>query len=94
MVAGQTTAGGSPAAGRRVGIGMVFQHFSLFDAMTVLENIALALPAQDVGALRDNIDPRRVLRLALDLDRYVYELSWVNDNGLRSCAACCRTPSY
>ena len=66
----------SPAAARRVGIGMVFQHFSLFDAMTVLENIALALPAQDVGALRDNINATAgSYGLALDLDRYVYELS-------------------
>ena len=66
----------SPAAARRGGIGMVFQHFSLFDAMTVLENIALALPAQDVGALRDNIDATAgSYGLALDLDRYVYELS-------------------
>ena len=66
----------SPAAARRVGIGMVFQHFSLFDAMTVLENIALALPAQDVCALRDNIDATAgSYGLALDLDRYVYELS-------------------
>ena len=40
-----------PKAARRLGIGMVFQHFSLFDAMTVAENVALgtdgaiALPA-------------------------------------------------
>ncbi len=33
----------SPAAARRIGIGMVFQHFSLFDALTVAENIALSL---------------------------------------------------
>ena len=26
-----------------MGIGMVFQHFSLFEALTVLENIALGL---------------------------------------------------
>ena len=32
-----------PAAARRLGIGMVFQHFSLFDALTVVENISLAL---------------------------------------------------
>jgi ABC-type uncharacterized transport system ATPase subunit len=36
----------SPAAARRLGIGMVFQHFSLFDALTVSENIALALTAR------------------------------------------------
>ena len=33
-----------PAEARKLGIGMVFQHFSLFDSMTVVENIALALP--------------------------------------------------
>ena len=32
-----------PQAARAMGIGMVFQHFSLFEAMTVLENIALGL---------------------------------------------------
>jgi general nucleoside transport system ATP-binding protein len=42
---GKTTAIPNPAAARRLGIGMVFQHFSLFDALTVTENIALALPA-------------------------------------------------
>ena len=33
----------SPKEARRLGIGMVFQHFSLFEAMTVLENIALGV---------------------------------------------------
>src|SRR6188508_3294350 len=33
----------NPRAARAMGIGMVFQHFSLFEAMTVLENIALGL---------------------------------------------------
>ncbi len=33
----------NPRTARRMGIGMVFQHFSLFEAMTVLENIALGL---------------------------------------------------
>ncbi|MEO8245228.1 MAG: ABC transporter ATP-binding protein [bacterium] len=44
----------SPKAARRLGIGMVFQHFSLFEAMTVLENIALgmdaSIPARDLEA--------------------------------------------
>ncbi|MEO0636866.1 MAG: ABC transporter ATP-binding protein [Pseudomonadota bacterium] len=34
----------NPSAARELGIGMVFQHFSLFEALTVAENIALALP--------------------------------------------------
>ncbi len=37
----------SPAAARRLGIGMVFQHFSLFEALTVGENIALSLGGRE-----------------------------------------------
>ena len=33
----------SPSQARSTGIGMVFQHFSLFDSLTVAENIALSL---------------------------------------------------
>ena len=33
----------SPAQARALGIGMVFQHFSLFETLTVTENVALAL---------------------------------------------------
>ena len=33
----------NPAQARRLGIGMVFQHFSLFETLTVAENIALVL---------------------------------------------------
>lgn len=34
-----------PHAARAAGVGMVFQHFSLFDALTVAENIALGMDA-------------------------------------------------
>lgn len=40
---GRPVAISSPAAARRLGIGMVFQHFSLFESLTVAENIALSL---------------------------------------------------
>lgn len=36
----------SPKAARKLGIGMVFQHFSLFEALSVLENIALGMDAK------------------------------------------------
>ncbi|MBX5148159.1 ABC transporter ATP-binding protein [Rhizobium lentis] len=40
---GQPVAITSPGEARKFGIGMVFQHFSLFEALTVAENIALSL---------------------------------------------------
>ncbi|MGE0213067.1 MAG: ABC transporter ATP-binding protein [Parvibaculaceae bacterium] len=46
----------NPAAARRLGIGMVFQHFSLFEALTVVENIALAMRGRfDLAALGKRI---------------------------------------
>ena len=36
----------SPAEARRKGIGMVFQHFSLFETLTVVENIQLVVPGR------------------------------------------------
>ena len=45
----------NPARARALGIGMVFQHFSLFESMTTLENVALALPPQDLESLRTRI---------------------------------------
>ncbi|MEO7496333.1 MAG: ABC transporter ATP-binding protein [Massilia sp.] len=47
----------SPSAARKLGIGMVFQHFALFETLTVAENISLALdekisPAQLAPRIR------------------------------------------
>lgn len=36
----------SPAEARRQGIAMVFQHFSLFETLTVVENIQLVMPGK------------------------------------------------
>src|SRR6188768_4010247 len=46
---GRPVAIGNPARARKLGIGMVFQHFSLFETLTVAENIALALDARHAG---------------------------------------------
>ena len=74
---GRAVSIGSPKEARALGIGMVFQHFSLFDAMTVLENIALGLDDPPPRrALEDRI--RSVLasyRLTLDPHRHVHTLS-------------------
>ncbi|MBM2575095.1 ABC transporter ATP-binding protein [Jannaschia sp. Os4] len=40
-----------PQAARRAGVAMVFQHFSLFDALSVAENVSLGM--EDPPALRD-----------------------------------------
>ncbi len=40
----------NPARARRLGVGMVFQHFSLFETLTVAENIVLALEPGHAGA--------------------------------------------
>jgi len=63
----------SPAEARRLGIGMVFQHFSLFETLTVAENISLALdertaPEQLATRIREvsqnyglPVDPQRLV---------------------------------
>ena len=67
----------SPNAARRLGIGMVFQHFSLFDAMTVEENIALGISPQLArGDLAGRIrEISAQYGLLLDPRRYVHTLS-------------------
>ncbi|RJF92689.1 ABC transporter ATP-binding protein [Noviherbaspirillum saxi] len=47
----------SPAHARTLGIGMVFQHFSLFETLTVVENVALSLPGKpDLSYLARRIE--------------------------------------
>ena len=67
----------SPHEARAQGVGMVFQHFSLFDNLTVAENIALVLPGDiSRAALRGRIlDVAERYRMPLDPDRQVWSLS-------------------
>ncbi len=66
-----------PNAARKLGIGMVFQHFSLFEALTVLENITLGMPGEkDMKALASRVqEVSKTYGLPLDPSRYVHELS-------------------
>ena len=67
----------TPSEARRSGIAMVFQHFSLFEAMTVAENIALGM--EDPPAPR--VLTRRIAevsehyRMPIDPDRTIADLS-------------------
>src|SRR5690625_4695964 len=74
---GQPVQISSPAVARELGIGMVFQHFSLFDTLTVKENIALGLPPDTrLDELGERIIAvTRQYGLELDPDRYVHTLS-------------------
>ncbi|MEM1267718.1 MAG: ABC transporter ATP-binding protein [Pseudomonadota bacterium] len=67
----------NPAAARAAGIAMVFQHFSLFEALTVAENIALGIkggvPGPDLSQrVRDTAN---AYGLQLDPERRIGDLS-------------------
>lgn len=72
---GQPFAPHEPREARAGGVAMVFQHFSLFEALTVAENIALGMdrtPPDLAGNIRE---VSRNYGLALDPDRLVGDLS-------------------
>src|SRR5882757_2627416 len=66
-----------PSEARGRGIGMVFQHFSLFDNLTVAENVALGLDGKesfkDMSARLEEVS--NVYGLPLDPRREVWQLS-------------------
>jgi len=68
---------GGPAAARALGIGMVFQHFSLFENLTVAENVALGLTTGEPFAamLRRLADLAHDYGLPLEPTREVWRLS-------------------
>jgi ABC-type uncharacterized transport system ATPase subunit len=67
----------SPKAARKLGVGMVFQHFSLFEALSVLENIALGMdskiPSRELEARIREV--MQTYGLTLDPHRTVATLS-------------------
>lgn len=69
----------SPHDARNLGIAMVFQHFSLFDTLTVAENIALGLPIGQQGGMKELAERIRATAerygLPLEPNRHVHTLS-------------------
>ncbi len=67
----------NPAGARELGIAMVFQHFSLFDSLTVADNIALGMDKyQDKTVLEAQIAKvSQSYGLPLDPNQYVYTMS-------------------
>ena len=66
-----------PAQARALGIGMVFQHFSLFENLTVAENVVLGLPpTESFAAVSARLaDLSRAYGLPLEPRREVWRLS-------------------
>ena len=75
--AGQPVRLRSPQDARALGAGMVFQHFSLFDNLTVAENIALVLPkGMPLSGLREAIHAVAArYNMPLEPNREVWTLS-------------------
>ena len=74
---GQRTVLTGPSEARRLGIGMVFQHFSLFENLTVAENVALGLtPTEAFSQISARLEETsRIYGLPLDPKRQVWRLS-------------------
>jgi simple sugar transport system ATP-binding protein len=66
-----------PSEARALGIGMVFQHFSLLENLTVAENVALGLaPTESFKDISERLEETaRVYGLPLDPKREVWRLS-------------------
>jgi ABC-type uncharacterized transport system ATPase subunit len=67
----------SPQAARAAGVAMVFQHFSLFEALNVAENVALGMenPPKMKDLAKSIRDVSQAYGLPLDPDRTVGDLS-------------------
>src|SRR3984957_15064095 len=68
---------GGPSEARELGIGMVFQHFTLFENLTVAENVALGLaPTESFASISERLkETARLYGLPLEPKREVWRLS-------------------
>jgi ABC-type uncharacterized transport system ATPase subunit len=74
---GESVSISNPSAARNLGVAMVFQHFSLFEALTVVENILLGMEGEhSLDQLAEQIiEVSNSYGLPLDPHRHVHTLS-------------------
>jgi simple sugar transport system ATP-binding protein len=65
----------SPSDARRLGIGMVFQHFSLFETLSVVQNMALIVPGSKTELAMRIRDLGAAFGLSVDPQAMVHSLS-------------------
>ncbi|MEX0339319.1 MAG: ABC transporter ATP-binding protein [Arenibacterium sp.] len=65
----------SPAMARQLGIGMVFQHFSLFESLTVAENISMAVPGSLMELSARIRAASEQFGLSVEPDAHVHDLT-------------------
>jgi general nucleoside transport system ATP-binding protein len=84
-----------PAEARKLGIGMVFQHFSVFETLTVAQNIALGMEGRyRLEELSERITAvSERYGLPLDPGAWCTACRWASASAWRSCAACCSSRS-
>ncbi len=63
------------AAARKLGIGMVFQHFSLFETLSVVENISLTMPGSRKALSAKIIELGKRYKLDVNPEASVHSLS-------------------
>src|SRR5256885_3150093 len=85
-----------PSEARSRGIGMVFQHFSLFDNLNVAETVALGLDGResfkDMSARLEQVS--KVYGLPLDPKRQVWQLSVGERQRIEIVRALMQTPTF
>src|ERR1700736_1098709 len=85
-----------PSEARSRGIGMVFQHFSLFDNLTVAENVTLGLDGKesfkDISARLEEVS--KVYGLPLDPKREVWQLSVGERQSIEIVRALMQSPKF
>lgn len=73
---GAVVAINNPKQARSFGIAMVFQQFALFDAATVLENVALGLPPESIRTIESRLrELAKLYGLEIDPSQRVHDLS-------------------